>query len=114
MARWDEKRGCFRVVIETPQPGGKRKRRYRDIQAPNTRAGRKAAEFAEAELRVEAARAAETEWPGQTGGVNTFGSYAAAWLDRKRGRGPQKRSRRPRATCAARSSRPWETHRSTA
>ena len=59
--------------------------RYRDIQAPNTRAGRKAAEFAEAELRVEAARAAETEWPGQTGGVNTFGSYAAAWLDRKRG-----------------------------
>jgi integrase len=85
MARWDEKRGCFRVVIETPQPGGKRKRRYRDIQAPNTRAGRKAAGLAEAELRVEAARAAETEWPGQTGGVNTFGSYAAAWLDRKRG-----------------------------
>jgi integrase len=85
MARWDEKRGCFRVVIETTRPGGKRRRQYRDIQAPNTRAGRKAAELAEAELKVEAARAAEAEWPGQTGGSETFGSYAAAWLDRKRG-----------------------------
>jgi integrase len=85
MANWDEKRGCFRIVIDVSRPGERRRRKYRDVQVANTRAGKKAAELAEAELRVELAREAEAAWPGGAAKTLTFGSYAADWIERKKG-----------------------------
>jgi integrase len=85
LASWDEKRGCFRIVIDVSRPGERRQRKYRDVHVANTRAGKKAAELAEAKLRVELALAAEAAWPGGTGKATTFGSYAADWIERKQG-----------------------------
>jgi integrase len=85
VANWDEKRGCFRIVIDVSRPGEPRRRKYRDVHVSNTRSGKKAAELAEAKLRVELAEAAETAWPGGTGKAVTFGSYAADWIERKAG-----------------------------
>lgn len=87
MARWDDKRGCWRIVVDATLPGQtKRSRRYRDVHVPNTRAGRKKAELEEARLRLEIAQAAEVSWPGRAAGPETFGSQAEAWVNRARGR----------------------------
>jgi integrase len=72
------------VVVDVAPPGAPRRRKYHDVHVANTRAGRKAAELREAELRLEVARGIELDWPGQ-GATETFGSYAAGWVDRKRG-----------------------------
>jgi integrase len=84
MARWDEKRGTWRVVVDAGTPGEKRRRRYRDIRAPHTTEGRRQAELAEARLRVAAADARAQDWPGLARG--TFAEAAAEWLERGSGR----------------------------
>jgi integrase len=85
LARWDADRGCWRVVIDVSQPGQKRVRRYHDIKAPNSREGHKAAELAEARLRVEAAERAEAGWPGGRD-ATTFATTAAGWVARNANR----------------------------
>ena len=86
MARWDEKRGAWRVVIDISRPGQTRQRRYHDVKAPNTRDGRKTAELAEARLKIEAADAVERDWPGGREPGSTFAAVAADWVDRNRTR----------------------------
>lgn len=88
MARWDDKRGVWRIVIDVSRPGqtGKARRRLSsDIHAPNTRQGRKTAELAEAGLRVAAAAQAEDDWPGGRQ-PTSFGAVAADWVTRNSGR----------------------------
>ncbi|MBO0863490.1 MAG: tyrosine-type recombinase/integrase [Mycobacterium sp.] len=96
MARWDEKRGCWRIVVDVSTPGGRRRRRYRDVHTSRTRAGRKKAELVEAQLRLDAARAAEAEWPGRSAGEDTFATAAAGWVERTRGRWSPKTLRETR------------------
>jgi integrase len=85
MARWDAARDAWRVVVDVSGPDGPRRRRYHDIKAPNTRAGRKTAELAEARLKLQAAADAEAGWPGGRTGA-TFAATAAAWVDRRAAR----------------------------
>jgi integrase len=85
MARWDAKRGAWRIVVDVSGAGEKRRRRYRDVDAPNTRAGKKIAELAEAKLRIEAAQAAERAWPGASvKDGTTFAAVASGWVERRR------------------------------
>jgi integrase len=81
VARWDEKRQTWRVVIDVTQPGGPRRRAYHDVRAANTREGRKTAELAEARLKLEV----EAGWPGGRRG-ETFAAIADGWVTRNKPR----------------------------
>lgn len=85
MARWDPVRNVWRISVRSTPPGAKRGRVVRDVAAAPGRAGRKIAELAEAQLKVEIAAQLERGWPGGTES-GTFGACAEGWIDRNRGR----------------------------
>lgn len=85
MARWDEKRNCWRIAVDDAPPGAPRHRVYRDVREPNNQAGRRAAELFEARLKLQAAETRELQWPGGTRG-QSFAAEAAAWVERNRHR----------------------------
>lgn len=82
--KWNDKRGTWQIWVDAARPGDKRRRRTRDVKAPNTTAGRKLAELEEARLRLEVAEELEADWPGRAAG--SFAELAAAWTDRNAGR----------------------------
>ena len=83
--QWDPKRNVWRISVRSSAPGAKRTRAVRDVPAAPGRAGRKIAELAEAQLRVEIAAQLEAGWPGGTT-TGTFAAAADAWVERNRGR----------------------------
>jgi integrase len=84
MAKWNDKRGCFRAVVDVGRAGEKRQRKVLDIREPNTKAGQRAANLAEAKFRVELAEALDNEWPGlgRTDDQTTFAATAWSWVER--------------------------------
>jgi integrase len=93
MARFDTSRNCWRITATISGGRTDRRRIVRDFKAPDTRAGQKAAELAEARLRVEVADQAEAAWPGATAGAGTFGAMAASWTERNAARWSPKTTR---------------------
>jgi integrase len=82
MARWDESRGVWRITAASYRPGEPRRRSYRDVAAPNTRAGRREAEAAEIRLRAEVLDQLDREHPGSVAARSSFGLAAAEWVQR--------------------------------
>jgi integrase len=94
MARFDPARNTWRITATVKGDRNDRHRVVRSFDAPNTRAGQKAAELAEARLRVEVADKAEASWPGATaGGTGTFAAIAQAWVERNARRWSPKTTR---------------------
>lgn len=79
MATYNASRQAWRITATASRPGEARRRRVRDFHAPNTRAGRRAAEAAEVRFRDEiAAELAADTYAG------TFAEAAADWVKRNR------------------------------
>jgi integrase len=74
MARWDDKRGCYRITAEARRPDGSRSRIVRDVKFPKGVRGLQRARDAEGALRAEVG-ATSVE-------AGSFAEYAALWLDR--------------------------------
>lgn len=79
MATFDPTRNVWRLTATTNRPGQPRRRKVRDFHAPNTRAGRKAADAEEVRFRDRVAAEAGT---GAYAG--TFAQAAADWVNRNR------------------------------
>jgi integrase len=86
MPRWDPDRNSWRIVVDVNRPGEKRRRRYHDVAAPNTAAGKKTAQLAELRIKADAAEVREKDWPGGTARGVTFAAAAAARVLRNRDR----------------------------
>jgi integrase len=79
MATFNPERQVWRLTATASRPGEARRRRVRDFHAPDTRAGRRAAEAAEVRFRDEIAAELET-----TVYAGTFAAAAADWVKRNR------------------------------
>jgi len=76
MATYNAARQVWRLTARSSAPGTARRRKVRDFHAPNTRAGRRAAEAEEIRFRDEVAGA-----PDYAG---SFAEAAANWVNRNR------------------------------
>lgn len=82
MIKWNEERGCWKVVVEAHQPGERRRRVARYYKAPNTTAGERATRRYEDQVRGEVQAELAKQWPGARKG-GTFSAAADGWLARR-------------------------------